>query len=354
MDVVSYALAKKYVDDSIANITERGQADWNQNDSAASDYVKNRPFYEIPREVIYDGSLEFKLNIQGHNPYQAQSIEVKKPFEVGKIYIITINEEECLCVCEEGADGNRINLHHNFLNGGYGYIYYSDFSWKIYIQPNGYDDFTIYLTIEEAGAIYKLDEKFIPDSIARVNDILEQSQSDWNQNDPNAPDYVKNRTHYETVNEEEVTVATSVALARDPSVVAEICAQRKTAKYFFEDGSNDNPVYQYSHDGTTTNWYVSNGIFQIEIDAYNDKIFAIKGNRTVTVHITYVLKTPGRVHKLDEKFIPDTIARVSDISEAVSTDDEIVDILIQEDMLFAFIDSTGSILTDENNNILTW
>lgn len=36
---------KKYVDDSIASITEHGQADWNQNDLAAPDYVKNRPFY---------------------------------------------------------------------------------------------------------------------------------------------------------------------------------------------------------------------------------------------------------------------------------------------------------------------
>lgn len=349
MDVVSYALAKKYVDDSIANIAERGQADWNQSDPTAQDYVKNRPFYEIPREVIYDGSLEFELQIQGHNPYQAQLIEVKKPFEVGKTYIITINGEECLCVCEEGTDGNRINLHHNFLNGGYGYIYNSDSSWRVYIQPNGYSDFTIHLTIEEADTIHKLDEKFIPDTIARVSDILGQSQSDWNQNDPNAPDYVKNRTHYETVDEEEVTVATSVALARDPSVIAEIYAQRKTAKYFFEDSS-----YQYSHDGTHTNWYVSNGRYQIEIDAYDDKIFAIRGNKTVTVHIAYVLKKPGKVHKLDEKFIPDTIARINDISEAVSTDDEIIDMLIQEDMLFAFTDSTGSILTDENNNILTW
>lgn len=52
-----------------------------------------------------------------------------------------------------------------------------------------------------------------------------------------------------------------------------------------------------------------------------------------------------------KKYVDDSIAS---IGEAASTDSEIIDVLIQEDMLFAFTDSTGSILTDENNNILTW
>lgn len=56
--------------------------------------------------------------------------------------------------------------------------------------------------------VNQLDEKFIPDTIARVDNI---PQSDWNQNDPEAADYVKNRPFYtgdpvETVLVEESTV----------------------------------------------------------------------------------------------------------------------------------------------------
>lgn len=38
----------------------------------------------------------------------------------------------------------------------------------------------------------------------------------------------------------------------------------------------------------------------------------------------------------------------------IATDEEIIDMLAQEDMLVAVADVDGSILSDENNNILTW
>ena len=38
----------------------------------------------------------------------------------------------------------------------------------------------------------------------------------------------------------------------------------------------------------------------------------------------------------------------------IATDDEVIDMLIQEDMLPVVTDSDGAILSDENNNILTW
>lgn len=54
----------------------------------------------------------------------------------------------------------------------------------------------------ETGEIKTLDEKFIPDSIARVSDIPQGGQDlsvqpDLTQNDETAPDYVKGRTHWD-------------------------------------------------------------------------------------------------------------------------------------------------------------
>lgn len=38
----------------------------------------------------------------------------------------------------------------------------------------------------------------------------------------------------------------------------------------------------------------------------------------------------------------------------IATDDEIIEMLTEQDMLPAVIDSDGSVLSDENNNILLW
>ena len=38
----------------------------------------------------------------------------------------------------------------------------------------------------------------------------------------------------------------------------------------------------------------------------------------------------------------------------IATDDEIIDMLIEEDMMTAVTDSDGAVLADENNNILLW
>lgn len=40
--------------------------------------------------------------------------------------------------------------------------------------------------------------------------------------------------------------------------------------------------------------------------------------------------------------------------EGIASDEEIISMLIEEDMLIAIADSDGSILVDENKNVLTW
>lgn len=42
------------------------------------------------------------------------------------------------------------------------------------------------------------------------------------------------------------------------------------------------------------------------------------------------------------------------IAEQIATNDEIIELLIEEDMIAAVIDSDGAMLADENNNILLW
>lgn len=41
------------------------QSDWNQNDETASDYIKNRPFYQKPgrEDITWDGSMDGRINV---------------------------------------------------------------------------------------------------------------------------------------------------------------------------------------------------------------------------------------------------------------------------------------------------
>lgn len=65
----------------------------------------------------------------------------------------------------------------------------------------------------------------------------------------------------------------------------------------------------------------------------------------------------GEIQRLDEKYIPDTIARKSDlenITVETATDEEVLDMLLGLDTITTVADESGYILTDENNNILLW
>lgn len=64
------------------------------------------------------------------------------------------------------------------------------------------DETAPYFTMVEfgTGEIHKIDEKFIPDTVVQKEDIAHLFvQNDWNQNDRNQLNFVKNRTHWEKV-----------------------------------------------------------------------------------------------------------------------------------------------------------
>lgn len=70
--------------------TEQVQADWNQNDTTAPDYVKNRPFYEeyLVEAVLFDGVVESET-------------DVFIDFVVGQTYTVTLNGVEYNAACYE-------------------------------------------------------------------------------------------------------------------------------------------------------------------------------------------------------------------------------------------------------------
>lgn len=98
--------------------------------------------------------------------------------------------------------------------------------------------------------------------------------------------------------------------------------------------------------------------------------FSTEGEHTISINEGMIEST----HQLDEKFIPDTIARKSEVDALsdimvktvndlapdengnvelpVATDDEIIDMMLENDMLPVIQDTDGSVLVDSDNSIL--
>lgn len=144
--------------------------DWNQNDENAPDYIKNKPFYEIEKREVLVEEITFNV-VNG----RAEGI----------LDFFNANVGDTLVVTFDGVEYESVMT----IDGDACY-------WLIFDTPQGrveiYDYDTVYfdndgnhtLKIEKnLGTLKKIDGKFL-------------YNADWNQNGSNEPDYVKNRTHY--------------------------------------------------------------------------------------------------------------------------------------------------------------
>lgn len=313
------------------------------------------------------------------------------------------------------------------------------------VGPDSNGDFVIAVddTLTQAGVA--ADAKVVGESIEAVNNLVGDvpvatqiadaitaiPQADWNQNDENATDYVKNRTHYEDVvlvdagNDFEPTVfipfnttdvltsATNGGMVKVSDLTPEVSALVETgvAKKISvaANGSSAELKYQVkiteeSEYGTTltyynnrSNWYGSIAIVyepgHSVCSNYDRKglpstdYFAVLNEPGIYFRYTErdSVKDSMSLHKLtwnevrqlDEKYIPSTIARVSDLADAVTidptltiegaaadaktvgdlwnslpTDADVWETLIAIGMYERIADETGAVLTDEAGNVL--
>lgn len=132
-------------------------------------------------------------------------------------------------------------------------------------------------------------------------------QSDWEQNDPTTPDFIKNRTHYEEVIDGETTLTIKPGDVLEPSVIDQIWEQRETAKY----ECDGYPDMQFWFDN-----YPENGQFAL-YDGLKSITVVRKAANVIEFHLSDVGPTTVRVtanlrmtttHKLDIKYIPDEVA----------------------------------------------
>ena len=164
----------------------------------------------------------------------------------------------------------------------------------------------VYLTYLASGTIQ---DDFIPSTIARTADI---KQSDWNEGDSSSNAYINNRTHYfqpyggyEDLSTYNTSVGENFGSVRE---------------YFLLGGA----VYKSSDIvGQEFNCapYGPSVIVSVVVEAPNgyDQFFLKFVSGTLTTGISIPFYPIGNVKPIDEVYIPDSIARKTDIDTAIAT-----------------------------------
>lgn len=202
-------------------------------------------------------------------------------------------------------------------------------------------------------------------------DKSELIQSDWNQNDESKFDFIKNRTHYSVTRDETITLSidgnidgleivesktnTSVQYVKVSNSPIEVNDMRNASLVLLETSGNevlyDDLDSRIVVDDSTGSYVVNPFVFVFLNDTTTDDGNFTKGvwftcgknPANIKMSLTYTIQV-NEIKKIDPKFLPYDIA----------TDDEIIAMFMEEDMFPAVADADGSVLADENNNILLW
>lgn len=147
---ISFA-TESYVNTAVENIEapEQVQADWNQNDEASVDYIKNRPFYSYSIEpIICDGTFVYETLSTGKiGVYLPDNFSLSESL----YYNFTINDSVLNTKC--GTNG--ITGYINRVEMGFVYIE-SDNKWVFY-YGDGVVGENVYLKVEDSrgDTVYK-------------------------------------------------------------------------------------------------------------------------------------------------------------------------------------------------------
>lgn len=170
----------------------------------------------------------------------------------------------------------------------------------------------------------------------------ESVQSDWNQNDPAASDYVKNRTHYEEGSGEEILPETELSFVSahgyymaativDPTKI--VGGQLYTMLWDgIEYKSESFVMSSVLPDGVTTyeipcignpkfGGKEDNGIPFYACNVFSGGLtdtFTVITDSTEETHTLSISYGSTTIKTIDEKFIPDTIARVENVTTMIN------------------------------------
>lgn len=210
----------------------------------------------------------------------------------------------------------------------------------IYFTKNAYKQIVSMTWGEEV--VHKLDKKFLPDDIG--------AGADWSQNNETAPDYVKNRTHYE-----QIVVFSESQNSKELTPVGYRADDRKAYfhdNFFIEVYFPDGRRYISDPD------FVNNKLFINEEtgDIISSRLTADRTNGAWKLALftddipsymayKYIITKP-----LDIKYIPDEIARVATMETI--TPEMIIEMMDEVGAAQPIADADNAVLTTDDDKIL--
>lgn len=185
-----------------------------------------------------------------------------------------------------------------------------------------------------------------------------QIQTDWNQNDETAVDFIKNRTHYEEVVTDDIDITgleydilfehngTTLVLTEHnkniPFALGQVwsCNVGSRISELTVKEADDGTLYASSGSGgypSPSTYYITPNTAAIA-PSFGSNF----GTSAVLTGVsgTYVA-TETQIHRLDEKYIPDTIMRTP-------SEDDALELVAELGLAEPMTDDEGNILTDEN------
>ena len=317
---------KKYVDSSSA------QPDWNQNDTTAKDYIKNRICYteesitelgnnyEIWKELVNEGSTTEIIDVPLSIKYDGIVYKNIKPRHMDQHYYYDL----------DSSVGSMIIVPYTGTGSTGTITAYPEKEWSfvqvndpiIHQIPSEYINTTDIIDTTMNKAVvpfvvqnfvaYIAPQTLTDEQKAQARNNIgavssdELVQSDWNQNDTTAKDYVKNRICYEETGEDKTYTLTP---NRDNNTwnftngdIPLILGQSATVKSF--GGNSSTFVGTVTQDSDGKLCIDAMSVIPITIYSstatYNSSWISNAGIDYVTVTISSTV-----VHQIDPKYIPD-------------------------------------------------
>lgn len=302
LSIQGAAADAKAVGEAIAS-KEQLQADWNQTDITAADYIKNKPFSIEAIEVGYNEEIRWSDGELGmYEPYWEPSNFMIADHQDNFANYYTL--------FEFNNDSALVKLTHSGgeIEVGGAILKYS------YASPGAIPHFFFNFVSKPIG----VSRSYMKVTAVYINKMLKEFLDlpvpDWNQSDHGQSDYIKNRTHYDVGYSREELLGSyreedEMGDSVDFSSVEVNIQIQKNYTYFIKTDSETYTVESFEEDDgmNSYNCIVFNNI------KYTDIIDVIVlPEPTYRLEISKAkLLTP--LKQLDEKFIPDTIARISDI-----------------------------------------
>lgn len=328
----------EYVDEKFASIGESGSSgasSWNE--------LQDKPFYvgEPVLTSLFSGNVDVSSDSSGYASYpDVEGAEVLI-IEMDKTYHIRVNGEEYVLTPFNIPDAGE---SYTFLGNesiANTESYNSGIPLCIYTQVDGDEHYTAFAF--NGGSVYDFEISLYEQYIKKIDPQFVHTP-DWDQNDSEAGDYIKNRPCF--------TIKGRTDLIFEETFVTENWTFNEGGQYYeyyfdlgnFNEAAQDstggvglvpNDMYIVDFGGelyTVRCWLdtyagvlMSNGgyydrttpiselKFKLYDNHYYNHSFRIMGNDTSPSYIKLYHIIPDNVTKLDEKYIPDTIMRKTDV-----------------------------------------